>query len=176
MEIIILIVIGVCVFIAYKRKKDKDAEVAIEGKNVEEKKKTEEVNNRAKYEVLTDTEKKSLSAISEDLLKTTLNAFKLAQEGNDDAMLLIGLTYQSKLKNSQKAFYWVQKASNKGNAEGKYWLGEFYVSGYGVSQNKTQGMSLIMDAARKGNKRAFESLKEVGMTASEMKACGIPIQ
>lgn len=174
--IIILIVVAVIVVVA-KKSSDKTKAEQLEREKIERQKKAEaEAKARkAKFEVITDTEKQKLSACGEDILPTTLNAFDKAIKGDSDAMLFMAITYQSKLQNPQKSFYWMQKSSNSGNSEAMYWLGEFYVSGYGVSENRVKGVAMIMDSARKGNKQAIQSLKENGMSVAEMRSCGISV-
>ena len=119
--------------------------------------------------------KQKLSAHGEEVLSATINAFNKAIKGDSDAMLFMAVTYQSKLQNSQKSSYWMQKSSNAGSSEAMYWLGEFYVSGYCVPENRIKGVSMIMDAAKKGNKHAIQSLNENGMSVAEMRSIGIPV-
>ena len=130
---------------------------------------------KARFEEMTDSEKAMLSAEGEEVLETTLNAFRRAGEGDADAMLFMAITYQSKLQNEQKAFNWMKKASDAGSAEAMYWLGEFYVNGYGVPVNKMKGVSKIIDAAKNGSPTAIESLKENGMTEEQMRSVGIAV-
>lgn len=171
--VIILIIVAVIVIIA-KKSSDKAKAEQLEKERIKKQKKAE-ADAKAKFEVITDTEKQKLSAYGEDILPTTLNAFDKAINGDAEAMLFMAITYQSKLQNSQKSAYWMQKSSNAGSSEAMYWLGEFYVSGYGVSENRMKGVSMIMDAARKGNKLAIQSLKENGMSIDKMRSIGIPV-
>lgn len=174
--IIILIFVAVIVIIA-KKSSDKAKVEQLEKERIEKQKKAEAdaKARKAKFEVITDTEKQKLSACGEDILPTTLNAFDKAIKGDADAMLFMAITYQSKLQNSQKSAYWMQKSSNAGSSEAMYWLGEFYVSGYGVPENRMKGVSMIMDAAQKGNIHAIQSLKENGMSVDKMRSIGIPV-
>lgn len=174
--VIILIVVAVIIVIA-KKSADKAKAEQLERERIEKQKKAEaEAKARkAKFEVITDAEKQKLSAHGEDILSTTLNAFNKAVKGDVDAMLLMAITYQAKIQNAQKSAYWMQKSSNAGSSEAMYWLGEFYVSGYGVPENRIKGVSMIMDAAKKGNKQAIQSLRENGMSVAEMRSVGIPI-
>ena len=89
--------------------------------------------------------------------------------------MFMAITYQAKIQNAQKSAYWMQKSSNAGNSDAMYWLGEFYVIGYGVQENRIKGVSMIMDAAKNGNKQAIQSLKENGMSVAEMRSIGIPV-
>lgn len=174
--IIILIVIVAIVVIAMKMA-DKAKAEQVEREKIEKQKKAEaEANDRKeKFEVITAAEKQKLSACGEDILATTLVAFDKAIKGNADAMLFMAITYQAKIQNAQKSAYWMQKASNSGNAEAMYWLGEFYVSGYGVPEDRYKGVSIIMDAAKEGNKTAIHALKEDGMSVADMRSIGIPV-
>lgn len=174
--VIILIVIAIIV-VASKKIADKSQAEQLERERIEKRKKAESEAKAKKlrFEVITEAEKQKLSAQGEDILSTTLNAFDKATKGDAKAMLLMGLTYQSKLKNPKKSAYWMQKSSNASDVEALYWLGEFYVSGYGVQENRVKGVSMIMDAARKGNKLAIQSLKENGMSVSEMRSVGISV-
>ena len=173
----IIILIIIVVIVVAKKSADKAKAEQLERERIERQKKAEvEAKARkAKFEVITDAEKQKLSAYGENLLSNTLDAFNKAIKGDSAAMLFVAITYQSKLQNAQKSAYWMQKSSNAGNAEAMYWLGEFYVSGYGVQENRTKGVSMIMDAAQKGNKQAIQSLKENGMSVAEMRSVGIPV-
>lgn len=174
--VIILIVVAVIVVIA-KKSADKAKAEQLERERIEKQKKaeTEAKARKAKFEVITNAEKQKLSTHGEDVLPTTLNAFNKAIKGDADAMLFMAITYQAKIQNAQKSAYWMQKSSNAGSSEAMYWLGEFYVSGYGVPENRVKGVSMIMDAARKGNKTAIQSLKENGMSVAEMRSVGISL-
>ena len=110
-----------------------------------------------------------------DNLAATLNMFDKATKGDTEAMVGMGLMYQVELKNGSKAFYWMQKASNLGNAEGTYWLGKFYINGYGVNEDRNEGVLKIIMAARNGHKAAIQDLKEVGISVEKMRSCGIPV-
>lgn len=174
--VIILIVVAVIIVIVTKSSDKAQAE-QLEKERIERQKKDEAEANakKAKFEVITDAEKQKLSVCGEDVLLNTLNAFNKAVKGDSDAMVLMGLTYQVKLKNPSKTVYWMEKSANTGSSEGLYWYGECFVSGYGVPENRIKGVSMIMDAARKGNKQAIQSLKDNGMSVAEMRSIGIPV-
>ena len=174
--IIILIVVAVIVVIA-KKSADKAKAEQLERERIEKQKKAKEEAKarKAKFEVITDAEKQKLSTHGEDILSATLNAFDKAIKGDADAMLFMAITYQAKIQNAQKSAYWMQKSSNAGSSEAMYWLGEFYVSGYGVPENRIKGVSMIIDAAKKGNKKAIQSLRENGWSVAEMRSVGIPV-
>lgn len=91
-------------------------------------------------------------------------------------MTFIGYTYRLQLKDSVKSAYWIQKAANAGNLDAKFWLGKYYMHGYGVKENRVKGTSIIIAAAQKGNKLAIESLAEdFHMSKEEMRSNGIPV-
>lgn len=174
--IVVLIIVAV-IIVVVKKATAKAKTKQLEREKIEKQKKAEleAKAQKAKFEVITDAEKQKLSADGEEVLSTTINAFNMAIKDDSDAMLFMAITYQSKIQNSQKAAYWMQKSSNAGNSEAMYWLGEFYVNGYGVQENKTHGVWLIMESARKGNKQAIQSLKENGMSVDKMRSVGIPV-
>lgn len=126
---------------------------------------------------ITYEEKQTLKKIGgDDLLTVSLKAFEGAKNGNADDMVFLGLTiYKDVLRNSTKTSYWLKKAADAGNADGMYWYGECLVSGYGIHEDRTQGLFFIMDAAKKGNKEAINSLKENGMSIAEMRSVDIPV-
>lgn len=91
-------------------------------------------------------------------------------------MTFIGYTYRLQLKDSVKSAYWIQKAANAGNLDAKFWLGKYYMHGYGVKENRVKGTSIIIAAAQKGNKLAIEShLEDFYMYKEEMRFNGIPV-
>ncbi len=140
---------------------------------VESSKRTE---TKANLEVITNSEKEQLlKSGGEERLNATINALDLANKGKADAMILLGITYQSVIKNPEKTAYWFQKASSTGSADGLYWYGECFASGYGVPMDKTKGMNMIFDAARKGSKEAVQSLLDSGVTLAQMRSVGIDI-
>lgn len=171
--IIVLIIIAVIIFFA-KKQLDKANAEKLERERIERQQKAvaEVKAKKAKFEVITEAEKQKL--ISRGVLNATINAFNLAVKGDAEAMLFMGLTYQQ-IQVKSKSFYWMEKSSNAGNSDALYWLGEFYVSGYGVSENRTKGVSMVIKAATKGNKLAIQSLRNNGMTIEEMRSCGIPV-
>ena len=174
---LVIVLIIIVIVVVVKKSADKAKAEQLEKERIEKQQKAQaEAKARATtYGVMTDTEKQKLSAQGGDILSTTLTALDKATKGDADAMLFMAITYQSKLQNSQKSAYWMQKSSNAGSSEAMYWLGEFYVSGYGVQENRIKGVSLIMDAAKKGNKQAIQSLKDNGMSITEMRSIGIQV-
>ena len=80
------------------------------------------------------------------------------------------------LINPKKSFYWMEKAANKNNAQARYFLGTYYIKGYGVAESKTKGISSILSSAERGNTDAINfCTNELKMSAEQMRECGIPI-
>lgn len=171
MIFVIILIIVIAVIIVAKWSSDQEKAERIE----REKRIEQERARKEMYETLTAAEKQKLKAHSKETLATTVNALDKAKNGDSRAMLLLAITYQKMLQSESKSFYWMQRAMNAGNAEAMYWLGEYYVSGYGVKENRIKGVSIIMDAAKKGNKKAIQSLKENGMSEAEMRSIGIQV-
>lgn len=171
--IIVIVIIGVIVFFV-KTQADKAKAERLERERVERQQKAATVAKakKAKFEVITEAEKQKLA--SRGVLDVTLNAFNKAVKGDAKSMLFMGITYQQ-IQVENKSFYWMEKSSNAGNSDALYWLGEFYVGGYGVQANRTKGVGMVILAAKKGNKLAIQSLKENGMSVEEMRSCGIPV-
>lgn len=176
--IILLAIIAIIVVIA-KKSADKAKAEQLERERMEKQKKAEaEAKARKeKYEKITEAEKQQLLKIGGDeLLTVTLTAFEKAVKGNAEEMTFLGsITYRFIIENPVKSAYWLQKAVNAGNLDAKFFLGEYYVNGYGVTENSTKGMGMIFDAARSGNKKAIESCIDVGMSVAEMRSIGIPV-
>lgn len=125
-------------------------------------------------ESLTDSEKQSLKRLEH--LDVTETAYKKALQGDVQAMLFMGMTYNLDLKNPKKAFYWMQKADAAGDLQAKYFLGTYYGDGYGVEKNKTKGVSLILTAAKKGNVDAVNfCVEKLHMSKEEMQNVGISV-
>jgi hypothetical protein len=83
---------------------------------------------------------------------------KSARNGNTKAKHNLATNYLS-LYDYQKAFYWMELASNEGHAGAKRKLGIFYYDGISVSVDKEKGLSLIHEAAALGDEHAKEMLE-----------------
>lgn len=178
MWFIILLVIIVVIAVVVKKFSDKAKQERLEQEKMERQKRVaaEAKSQKHKYEKITEFEKEQLSKIGDETLNATLNAFNKAISGDATAMTFIGYTYRLQLKDSVKSAYWIQKAANAGNLDAKYWLGKYYMHGYGVTENRVKGTSIIIAAAQKGNKLAIESLAEdFHMSKEEMRSNGIPV-
>ena len=125
-------------------------------------------------EAITESEKQQLSNLGK--LDVATKAYKDALSGNSKGMLFLALTYNRDLKNSKKSFYWMNKATQNKNIQAEYFLGTYYLQGYGISENRNKGISLILSSAEKGNKDAIHCcMNKLEMSVEQMRECGIPV-
>lgn len=84
----------------------------------------------------------------------------LAQSGNPDAELLIGLSYLdgTRQRNDAAAFEWLSRAAARNQPFAEYQLGLLYRSGRGVHVDAAQAFHWFESAALHGNRRAMHSL------------------
>lgn len=123
---------------------------------------------------ITDAEKQKLASMGK--LDVITTAYNKAINGDSQAMMFMGTVYDMDLKIPKKAFYWMERATKKGNDEAEYFLGTYYADGYGVEKNRTKGISLIISSASKGNKDAIDCcMNKMEMSIEEMRNCGIPV-
>ena len=54
---------------------------------------------------------------------------------------------------------WFTKAAEQGHREAKFYLGECYYRGEGVTKNKKEAVKWYTKAAKQGDKRAKKALK-----------------
>ena len=92
-----------------------------------------------------------------DVVADTLKAFewmkKSALQGCTDGELGLGLMYSyglGTIENPEEAFGYIQRASNKNNAEAHWYLAMFYFNGYGVESDVKKYRELIEFSARGG--------------------------
>lgn len=124
--------------------------------------------------ILSDAEKQKLQQMGR--LEPVEIAYGKAKAGDSQAMMFMGMSYNLDLKNPRKAFYWMDKATKKGNDQAEYFLGTYYADGYGVDKNRTKGISIILSSASKGNKDAIDCcMNKMEMSIEEMRNCGIPV-
>lgn len=90
---------------------------------------------------------------------------RLAEQGNSDAQLKLGLMYHYGLgvkENDAVAYGWVRKAAEQANAEAQYQLGNMYVYGFGVPKGERdpdlQAVQWYFKAALQGHAEAQYSL------------------
>ena len=95
-------------------------------------------------------------------LKNYKEFFQLAKSGDVDSQTLLGEMY---LKGSggvkvdtDKAFYWLAKASNSNDAQAQYLLGYMYENGIKVAVNISRAVTLYKKAAKRGDILAQYSL------------------
>jgi len=178
MWIVALIVIVVIIGVVVKKFADKAEQEKLEQEKIERKKRAaaEAASKRQKYEKITESEREQLKKCGDEVLNAALNAFNASIKGDATAMTLLGYTYRLHLKDSVKSAYWIEKAANAGNLDAKHWLGKYYMHGYGVTENRVKGTSIIIAAAQKGNKLAIECLSEdFNMSKAEMRSNGISV-
>lgn len=85
----------------------------------------------------------------------------LAERGNADAQVLLGLIYfrgYGVPKDPGVALKWYKAASDQGNAEGQAHLGSMYLMGIGVKKNTSEALKLWKFSANQGNPGAQVSL------------------
>ena len=86
---------------------------------------------------------------------------RLAQQGNIDAQVYLGLSYlkgHGVPKNDKKAFSWYLSAAKKGNAYGQNAAAWMLQNGKGVKQNYREAIILYKKAATQGNHEARKNL------------------
>ena len=111
-----------------------------EEKTVEDKSK-EKDSLIANMDSATVFERCKLYYSSENYTETFKCLQKVAEQGNVDAQINLGLMYeygQGVKQDYFKAFEWYQKAAEQGNALAQYNLGYMYANGQGVRQNYTK--------------------------------------
>jgi len=85
----------------------------------------------------------------------------LAEQGNADAQVLLGLMYLRGLgvsKDPAVALKWYKAAADQGDAEGQSHLGSMYFMGLGVAKDTNEALKLWKLSADQGNGGAQVSL------------------
>lgn len=82
----------------------------------------------------------------------------LAQKGDSEAELLVGLKYLEGGGNDALAALWLGRASDQGNAVAENALGALYQNGRGVSADPAKAAHLYESAAAQGNRHAMSNL------------------
>ena len=102
-------------------------------------------------------ETKRLEGIAKDLLKK-------AESGDVAAMIKVATLYQATdeglSQDFKKAFFWAEKAANKGNAEAMGLVGSLYSRGDGVEKSQEKAFEWSLKAAQKGD---VDSMYFVGL-------------
>ena len=167
--VIILVIVCVCAYIYFTNGTKKQDTTKTKTQSVQ--------GNAVKKENfigITDNEKQILSKIGKK--DAIMNAYSKAVAGDAHAMMFLGLAYEFDIKNSKKAFYWIEKAANKNFAQAKYVLGTYYIRGYGTEEKRTKGTQLVLSAAVDGNQDAIECcINRFKMSKKEMRDLGIPV-
>ncbi|MBV8978966.1 MAG: SEL1-like repeat protein [Alphaproteobacteria bacterium] len=83
---------------------------------------------------------------------------QLADRGNADAELLVGLKYLSRTGQEASALRWLARAAEAGNAVALNALGTLYQQGRGVKADSAMAARLYLAAAAKGNRHAMSNL------------------
>jgi len=90
---------------------------------------------------------------------------RLADQGNSDAQLKLGLMYHYGLgvkENDAVAYGWVRKAAEQANADAQYQLANMYVYGFGVPKSESdpdlQAVQWYFKAALQGHAEAQYNL------------------
>lgn len=171
MWFVVILVVAIIVFVIVKKKADDRR-----AKEEQERRAAEARARIANLETLTENEKNAIAKQSEYQLEATLRAFEKAKSGDAQAMTMLGLTYNLKLNNASKSFHWIEKASKAGGVDATYWLGKYYLHGYGVKEDTFTGTHYVLEAATKGNKDAINCLStSYGLSKEEMRDRGIPV-
>jgi TPR repeat protein len=85
----------------------------------------------------------------------------LANRGNADAQLLLGLEYldgAGAVKNESEAAQWISRSATHGDAIAQFWLGTLYANGRGVKTDPALAMHWYEEAAMQGNRKAMHQL------------------
>ncbi len=87
--------------------------------------------------------------------------FRLAKSGDVDAQTILGEMYLDGIgvkADSDKAFYWLSKASQSDDAEAEYLLGFMYENGIKVDKNLERAATLYERASKQGDVMASYNL------------------
>jgi len=96
--------------------------------------------------------------------RTRVDIEKAAQEGDTDAMVILGEMYaegKGVARDSRIAADWYLKAAEKENTTAMLKLGPVYIEGRGVGQDAKVGIAWYLKAADKGNTDAMIKLGEM---------------
>ena len=102
--------------------------------------------------------------LAQDFQKAYSYFSTAADEGNDDAVCMIGYMYEKGYGVSQdfgQALEWYKKAADKNHGGAQNSLGRMYANGYGVERDKEQALSWYRKAAANGNKQAKNSITQL---------------
>ena len=107
--------------------------------------------DRFVYFVHGDVDKNTISA--EDLKSLK----QKAESGDAEAQYKLAQYYLD-LGDAQNAFLWVDRAAKQGHPDAINGLGTSYFFGIGVKKDKKRGLELLIEAEKKGSKKAIRNL------------------
>lgn len=87
-----------------------------------------------------------------------------AESGNSDAQYDLAMCYwkgeEGAPKDNAKAFYWMKRSAEQGDAYAQSWVGYFYEEGYGTEKDDAESFYWYRRAAEQGNRSAQNNLGE----------------
>lgn len=87
-----------------------------------------------------------------------------AESGNSDAQYDLAMCYwkgeEGAPKDNTKAFYWMKRSAEQGDAYAQSWVGYFYEEGYGTGKDDAEAFYWYRRAAEQGNRSAQNNLGE----------------
>lgn len=104
-----------------------------------------------------------IQAKNAELNKKIADEFKMAEEGNVDAMIGLAQRYlngEGVDKDNKKAFQFYKKAAEHGNADAQYYIASCYYYGNNVDKNVDTALSWIIKSANQGNIKAKKLQEE----------------
>ena len=104
-----------------------------------------------------------IQAKNAELNKKIADEFKMAEEGNVDAMIGLAQRYlngEGVDKDNKKAFQLYKKAAEHGNADAQYYIASCYYYGNNVDKNVDTALSWIIKSANQGNIKAKKLQEE----------------
>lgn len=102
---------------------------------------------------------KCLGLYREDYKQAVHWCEKAAEQGDEVAMLYLGLLYQNLYgKENEKFIYWIKKSAEKGYSLAQDYLGSMYYEGVSITQNYKQAFYWFEKAAKLGDPNAQNSL------------------
>lgn len=104
-----------------------------------------------------------MSVVLKDKSKAVETLLDLAEQGNAEAQLNLGLMYDKGdgvQQDPSKALKWFKKAANQGNASAQYIMGDLYQTGKIVDKNDFEAAKWFEKAANQG---MAEAQREIGI-------------
>ena len=143
-----------------------------------------DIINSTKVKDIQDTEKSIVDNFSrQELFSRAQSAYQsgdydraiilvkpLAEKGDAEAQLSLGVTYERGIKDYAEGIRWYKSAAEQGNATAQLMIGTMYLKGRGVVADKVTGIKWIQLAAELGLESAIRVLKEIAEEASKDKA------